>query len=128
MSSRLITYKTSIIIESHQFPKLLNFVSGDCLQTSTPKVIKATYGFLQTVFMLYWTEESRHLYCEAEGDEALTPLLSDPTMYIELKGYLLQQMENIVHHMLQHLSEMPSELARESILDALLSEIKAFPD
>lgn len=57
MSGRLIFYNTSIIISSQQFPKLLHFVSSDCLLTTSPKVIKATYNFMQSLFMLFWTPQ-----------------------------------------------------------------------
>jgi hypothetical protein len=46
--------------------------------------------------------------------------------YIALKAFLIQKLEQIVGKMLQHLANAPTEQTRDYILDALLSEIKAF--
>lgn len=55
MNSRLLVYKTTIIVESSHFERLIRFITTDCLQSNSSKAIKATYSFLHTLFMVYWS-------------------------------------------------------------------------
>jgi hypothetical protein len=70
MNSRLVLYSTGTVVSSHYFPQLLHFVASDCLLTTSPRVLKAAYSFLQTLFMLFWPDQFIEQYnADTENDE-----------------------------------------------------------
>ena len=77
--------------------------------------------------MIFWNDELKQDY-NIEENEFAAPVVNNNELPPYIRVFLLAQMKNIVSHMLDHLSEIPSETTKERIIDALLSEVKAFPE
>lgn len=59
----------------------------------------------------------------------MTPIIlrnEDFAHYQALRVFLVRNLPNIVTKMMEHLSNAPTEQTRDYILDALVSELKAF--
>ena len=76
--------------------------------------------------MVYWPYEHLKHRNSKEDITPFNPKPEDAQNYEALKQFLLQKLENIVTKMLEHLSRAPTEQTRDYILDALVSQIKAF--
>ena len=75
---------------------------------------------------MYWPAEHLHHRNQKEDITPFIPKPEDAQYYLALKQFLMQNLDQIITKMLQHLSNAPTEQTRDYILDALLSQIKAF--
>jgi hypothetical protein len=86
--------------------------------------------FIESLYMVFWNEEFIIHYnsIEAESEEYKIFIRSNcQDGYARLRERLLLANPAIITKMMEHFSKVPSQTVRESIRDAILAEIKAFP-
>lgn len=121
MNKRFFMFNANIVLTSGQLPALLDLCIFAFMSSKTPRVAKASYSFFESIFMVYWRQEFIQEYnSETEGDK-FVPRPEDHDLHLLLKTFLFEKIEHILLKMLEHLSEVPVELIRECILDALIS-------
>jgi hypothetical protein len=127
MNKRFFVYNASIVLKSNRLGPLID----QCLEyigCETPRVAKAAYTFFETIFMAYWREEFIETYNRDSVNDALRFNPNDDGLYHELRAELKDKLHYILAKMLKHLSEIPAELIRDCIYEAVAAEIKAFPE
>lgn len=127
ISKRFFLYNASIVLNSGQLPNIIALCTSAFIGSDTPRIARAAYTFFETIFMVYWRQEFIDEHNADQAAEKFVRKTDDQALYYQLKNLLAEKLEFIVTKVLEHLSKGPSESTREQILDALVSEIKAFP-
>ena len=126
MNKRFFLYNASIVLSSGKLPSIIELTINVFMGSDVPRIAKSAYSFFETIFMVYWPYEHLKHRNSKEDVSPFNPKPEDAQNYEALKQFLLQKLEKIVTKMLEHLSRAPTEQTRDYILDALVSQIKAF--
>ena len=56
MNKVFYLYNASILLNSGRLPALIDLCTQAFLGCKTPRIAKAAYSFLETLFMVYWPQ------------------------------------------------------------------------
>lgn len=128
MNTRFMRYAPGVVLYSGQLDGLLQLCEL-AIGVEHKEIANTVYMFLESLHQVFWSEEMRiHHNNLAESKEFEIHLRQEfASGYELLRKKLLASSQGLLTKMLMHLAKAPSQSVRDSIRDAILSEVLAFP-